>query len=288
MLKIPTLKTQFEKEIPGEPEKTPKSPQSEKPTVTEEQQQTGTNAPISDLGEPAPPPEDQRKPGGQAGWVMIPINQITVLERLRDADQESVNMLAQSIDKDGLITPISVRKKGEELILTIGLHRLLACKTLGWKDIPAIVEDISDTQAKIKEIVENLYRVDLTVLQKAVHVVALRAEYQKAHPGKMYGGDRRSEAARSKSQNENLKSATQEAGKIIRVSESSIQRLASIGMKIDPEVKALIGNTEFANSLTTLLRLATYSPVQQKKIAQELVSGEAESVREVLEHMAKS
>jgi len=42
--------------------------------------------------------------------------------------------------------------------LVLGLHRLEACRRLSWKKIPARVEEVSDEEAFLLNVVENLQR----------------------------------------------------------------------------------------------------------------------------------
>jgi ParB-like chromosome segregation protein Spo0J len=42
-----------------------------------------------------------------------------------------------------------------------GRHRLEAARILGWEDIPAVVSDGTETEAKMWEIAENLHRADV-------------------------------------------------------------------------------------------------------------------------------
>lgn len=52
---------------------------------------------------------------------------------------EAVASLAASIAEVGLINPISVTPDGR---LLAGRHRYVACRSLGWKKIPATVVDL--------------------------------------------------------------------------------------------------------------------------------------------------
>ena len=52
---------------------------------------------------------------------------------LRDVDEAVVEQLAGSIRASGLLQPIMVKPTGDGYELVFGLHRLEACKRLGWK-----------------------------------------------------------------------------------------------------------------------------------------------------------
>ena len=70
-------------------------------------------------------------------------------------------------------------------------------------------------------------------------------------------------------------------------SESKVNRLVFIATKIVPEVRDLIRDYPVVDSQTDLLELAKCDPVQQKKIAQDLVERKIESVRVAVEQLAK-
>ena len=77
---------------------------------------------------------------------------------LRDLDDAVVEGLARSIEGVGLLQPVVVRPLGDGYELVFGLHRLEACRRLGWKKIPARVKEVSDEEAFLLNMVENLQR----------------------------------------------------------------------------------------------------------------------------------
>jgi len=77
---------------------------------------------------------------------------------LRDLDEAAVEELAGSIRASGLLQPIMVKPTGDGYELVFGLHRLEACKRLGWKKIPAFVKHISSEETFLTGLIENLQR----------------------------------------------------------------------------------------------------------------------------------
>lgn len=77
---------------------------------------------------------------------------------LRDLDENVVEGLAKSISEAGLLQPVVVRPLGDGYELVFGLHRLEACKRLGWRNIPSIVKYVSEEEAFSMKVVENLQR----------------------------------------------------------------------------------------------------------------------------------
>lgn len=75
---------------------------------------------------------------------------------------QSLEELTASIAEIGLAVPIKVRPKGKVYELVYGHRRLTAVRDLGWKEIEAIVEDLTDEQAMLQGLAENVQRDDLT------------------------------------------------------------------------------------------------------------------------------
>jgi len=67
----------------------------------------------------------------------IALDRIDVGRRLRASRADTVAELAESIRAAGLIHPITVYETDSGYRLVAGLHRLEACRALGWAEIPA-------------------------------------------------------------------------------------------------------------------------------------------------------
>lgn len=80
-----------------------------------------------------------------------------------DADQE----LLESIRLQGVLTPIHVRRVGEQYEVITGERRWRACKLLGRETVPALIRLSSNPQAAAEALIDNLMRKDLTVLDEA-------------------------------------------------------------------------------------------------------------------------
>jgi ParB family chromosome partitioning protein len=97
--------------------------------------------------------------------LKIYISKIKIGNDRRKIDKTKVQELAKSIKQNGLINAITV---GRDNFLIAGLHRLEACKLLGWDKIECVVEDcIHNTdQFKLLEIDENLIRSELDYITR--------------------------------------------------------------------------------------------------------------------------
>jgi ParB family chromosome partitioning protein len=108
--------------------------------------------------------------------VLIP------LERLQKSrgqtrshfDKQSIKEVAQSIQQNGLLQPISVRRQLDgNYELIAGERRSLAYRQLGYSEIPAIIEDYSDEQSIVLTLIENLQRKNLNYFEEAEGIARL-------------------------------------------------------------------------------------------------------------------
>ncbi|MBQ6539689.1 MAG: ParB/RepB/Spo0J family partition protein [Oscillospiraceae bacterium] len=75
--------------------------------------------------------------------------------------------LADSIEKYGVLQPITVRRLENGYGLVAGDRRLRAARMAGLTRIPCILVDADDTDSTVLALVENLHRRDLDFIQEA-------------------------------------------------------------------------------------------------------------------------
>ncbi len=93
-------------------------------------------------------------------------------------DQEKMDELASSIKEYGMIQPVVVRSMGEgDYELIAGERRWRACKTLGYKMIPAVIKECQDLEATASSLIENIQREDLNPLEEALAYKQLMEEF---------------------------------------------------------------------------------------------------------------
>ncbi len=102
--------------------------------------------------------------------IKFPIAQITVKDGRRPANNETIERLKESIDRFGLLHPVTVHRHARGTDLVAGFHRLLACKDLNMSTVPAVVIEHNDVQAEMVEISENLHRCELTALERSEQI----------------------------------------------------------------------------------------------------------------------
>ena len=115
---------------------------------------------------------------------LIEVASISTDGRLRPVDEVAAQAIAASIARDGLLNPIDVcqlpGKSGFQLVF--GGHRVAAAKLLGWEMIPAFVRSNNALERKSREIAENLFKSDLSPLDRTAFISEL-IEVEKARLG---------------------------------------------------------------------------------------------------------
>ena len=111
------------------------------------------------------------------------LDAVKVPRKHRPVNEEKVRAIAASIQRVGLRTPITVREHKKTVFLVSGAHRLEAVRRLGWKTIPCFTIEGDEAEARPWEIVENLYRAELSALEQAEHIDELRLLIQQKAKG---------------------------------------------------------------------------------------------------------
>src|SRR5208283_1981611 len=112
---------------------------------------------------------------------MIPIEQIRILNP-RHRDKKKFELIVQSIRKLGLKKPIQVslraadEAEGEGYDSVFGQGRLEAFMALGFKEIPAIVVQISKEDRLLRSLVENMARRLPSTLGLINEILRLKAQ----------------------------------------------------------------------------------------------------------------
>ncbi|MBL9057471.1 MAG: DUF935 family protein, partial [Rhodobacteraceae bacterium] len=116
---------------------------------------------------------------------LVPVADIDTRNRLRPVSTAGVESIIASIGEVGVMKdPIHVRrKKGGQLVLIAGGHRLEAAKRLGWIEIEAKVwVDVTDDWSRMMEIDDNLAGAELNPLDTALFLAARKEVYERLHP----------------------------------------------------------------------------------------------------------
>lgn len=109
-------------------------------------------------------------------FAEIEVNKVVFGEgNVRKTDVElRINELAKSIEEQGLLQPIVVRRVGSQFELIAGQRRLAAITRLGVPTVPAMIVDISDTNTcLLLSLLENVQRVDIDDRDRAAAIERL-------------------------------------------------------------------------------------------------------------------
>lgn len=92
-----------------------------------------------------------------------------------------VGDLVDSVREKGILEPVLVRPVGGRYELVVGSRRFEAAKVAGLKKIPAIVRPMTDEDAIIVSLVENIQRRDIEPEEEYDAIVALRKANSRAY-----------------------------------------------------------------------------------------------------------
>ncbi|MBQ6165782.1 MAG: ParB/RepB/Spo0J family partition protein [Clostridia bacterium] len=93
-------------------------------------------------------------------------------------DDEALNDLTESIREHGVLQPILVRPASDgSYRIVAGERRYRAAVNAGLKSVPVIVKVLSDRDAALIALIENLQREDLTPFEEAEGIKKLMEEY---------------------------------------------------------------------------------------------------------------
>ena len=219
--------------------------------------------------------------GQEVVKTQIPIFQINVNDGRREADQDAVQELADSIAELGLINPITV---DQEYTLIAGLHRLEAAKRLGWRSIECTVSGLEGLQAELAELDENFVRKDLSDDEFRELLLRRKKIYESLHPetkatynGGAFKGNQHDDEV-SRKMRVTSKSFSQDTADKLGVSRSTVEREIQTAKNLTPETKEIIKGSKV--SKTDALKLSRLAPEQQKEAAAQLVAGDIRSVDE--------
>jgi len=139
---------------------------------------------------------EQRSPERRSGEILhVPLDAISrnPAQPRTQFDPESIRELADSIRERGVLQPVLLRPvlpSGYQLVA--GERRFLAAKEAGLETIPAIIRPLTDREALLIALIENVQRENLNPMDEARAYYRLATEYGLPHEeiGQRVGKDR--------------------------------------------------------------------------------------------------
>jgi ParB family transcriptional regulator, chromosome partitioning protein len=95
----------------------------------------------------------------------------------KNFDEEKIEQLAESIKEHGIVQPIVLKKDGNTYTIVAGERRWRASKSIGLKEIPAVVMELTDKQVLEISLIENIQREDLNPIEEAIAYKKLIDEF---------------------------------------------------------------------------------------------------------------
>jgi ParB family chromosome partitioning protein len=93
-------------------------------------------------------------------------------------DETSLEDLKSSIKEKGVLQPILVRKYKDGYEVVAGERRLKAAKAIGLEQVPVIIKNVTDREAFVLALVENIQREELNAIEEALGFKRLIEEFQ--------------------------------------------------------------------------------------------------------------
>ena len=185
----------------------------------------------------------------------IPVANVKIAKGRRPVNKDKVKEMASAFEIVGQRQPITVRRgKHNNLWLVNGRHRLAAAKRLHMETIVAFVIKANKSDAELCEGVENLFRAELSPLDKAIAMDKMRkALVTTKHGEKVAGGQQPSDVGINK------------LARLLGVGKADIQRAMKIG-KIELEAKIEIVKQQLDGKQNALLTIAK-EPTLQAQLA---------------------
>lgn len=207
-----------------------------------------------------------------AEFKRILISDIVIPERLRVVEEEHAIAIAQSIVEHGLINPITVRStpnaKGGKYTLVAGAHRIRAEQINEEPEIDAMIVEGDKAEAQLIEITENLFRNELSVLDRAVFVQTYRDVWEGKY-GKVEAGrpGNRANLAQLLSDEAEAGSFSKHVADRMGISRRAVEYLNKIARNVHPDVRAAVRGTPVADNQSALLKIAKMEPQKQRQAA---------------------
>lgn len=96
----------------------------------------------------------------------------------KEFDEKALSELSKSIEKNGVIQPILVRPvTGGAYRIVAGERRWRAARMAGLTEVPVVIREMSDEDAAVFALIENLQREDLNPVEEAEGIRSLIEEF---------------------------------------------------------------------------------------------------------------
>lgn len=109
----------------------------------------------------------------------VPLDQIDFLPQVRTEsglEEESLQALAESLQAQGMLQPVLLRPLDGRFVVIAGERRCRAARLAGFSHVPALIGEADDSRAAALQLVENVQREDLSLMELATALRKLADE----------------------------------------------------------------------------------------------------------------
>ncbi len=214
-----------------------------------------------------------------ATFKSLLVASIHIGERARPIDDERALAIAASMAERGLINPITVRStpaaNGGKTphTLVAGGHRLRGAQLNDWEEIDVIVVSADAIEAQLIELSENIYRNELSPLDRALFVLKFREVYEEKFGKIARGGDRKSKGNDYPLILAPGRELAKEVQNRLGFGPETYKLVNRIGQKLTPALRAAVRGTSAEDDQKALLKLAKLPADDQARVAAGLRQG---------------
>ena len=123
-------------------------------------------------------PDKVNKGAGEVTFLKTELIQDNPFQPRTHYDENKLAELKASIKEKGILVPILVRLKDGKHEVVAGERRLKAARSLNVPEIPAIIREVSDQEALVLALVENIQREELNPIEEAEAYKKLIEEFR--------------------------------------------------------------------------------------------------------------
>ncbi len=123
-------------------------------------------------------PDKTTKTSGEVTFLKTDLVQDNPFQPRTHYDEGKLTELKASIKEKGILVPILVRLKDGKYQVVAGERRLKAARSLNVAEIPAIVREVSDQEALVLALIENIQREELNPIEEAEAYQKLIEEFR--------------------------------------------------------------------------------------------------------------
>lgn len=127
---------------------------------------------------PAPAPPAPTAPGEHVRPISIERVHPCAFQPRKDFAADTLRELADSIQAQGILSPLIVRTRGDGFELIAGERRWRAAQLIGLKTVPVIVREADDRTVIELALIENLQRENLNPIEEALGYSQLIEQFQ--------------------------------------------------------------------------------------------------------------